>query len=237
MRKYLDFMRYTRDTGVFKSDRTGTGTTSIFGYQMRFNLEEGFPLLTTKKLHLKSIIHELIWFLAGDTNIKYLKDQGVTIWDDWADAQGELGPVYGYQWRSWPGGLVSTDGTPLKADDKGVVWVEPGDLQVAGIKQEGIDQISNLIHMLKTNPDSRRLIVTAWNPAQVDQMKLPPCHCLFQFYTTELTLEERARIAGALPVVQANSADLDPEYLMQQLDLQHIPRRRLSCQLYQRSLH
>ncbi|MCJ8209971.1 thymidylate synthase [Mucilaginibacter sp. RS28] len=156
MKQYHDLMQHVLDNGTQKHDRTGTGTISVFGYQMRFNLQEGFPLVTTKKLHLKSIIHELIWFLQGDTNIKYLKDNGVRIWDEWADEEGNLGPVYGYQWRSWP--------TP----DGG-----------------HIDQITNLINMIKKNPDSRRLIVSAWNVANVDQMALPPCHTLFQFYVAE----------------------------------------------------
>lgn len=156
MQAYLDLMRHVREHGVFKSDRTGTGTYSVFGYQMRYDLRQGFPLVTTKKLHLRSIIHELLWFLQGDTNIAYLKENGVSIWDDWADEAGNLGPVYGYQWRSWP-------------------------------KPDGgsIDQISNLIQQIKTNPDSRRLIVSAWNPALVDEMALPPCHCLFQFYVAD----------------------------------------------------
>ena len=153
MRQYLDLMRKVLDTGIEKSDRTGTGTLSVFGHQMRFDLADGFPLLTTKKLHLKSIIYELIWFLSGDTNISYLKKNGVRIWDEWADANGNLGPVYGAQWRSWP----KKDGST-------------------------IDQITNLIADLKSNPDSRRLIVTAWNPGDVNDMALPPCHCLFQFY-------------------------------------------------------
>src|SRR5690554_3841675 len=156
MQQYLDLMRLTRDTGVTKTDRTGTGTRSIFGHQMRFDLSKGFPLVTTKKLHTKSIIHELLWFLAGDTNIRYLKANGVSIWDDWADENGELDPVYGHQWRSWP--------TP----DGGK-----------------IDQIRNLVDQIKSNPDSRRLIVSAWNVADVDKMALPPCHCLFQFYVAE----------------------------------------------------
>jgi thymidylate synthase len=156
MKQYLDLMRHVMETGTQKHDRTGTGTISVFGYQMRFNLQEGFPLVTTKKLHLKSIIHELIWFLQGDTNIKYLKDNGVRIWDEWADADGNLGPVYGYQWRSWP--------TP----DGG-----------------SIDQIKQIIHQIKTNPDSRRIIVSAWNVADVNQMALPPCHSLFQFYVAD----------------------------------------------------
>ena len=156
MKQYLDLLRHIRENGTFKEDRTGTGTQSVFGYQMRFNLADGFPLLTTKKVHLKSIIYELLWFIAGDTNIKYLNDHGVTIWDEWADANGELGPVYGHQWRSFP--------TP----DGGHV-----------------DQLKNVVEQLKKNPDSRRHIVCAWNPAEVDQMALPPCHTLFQFYVAD----------------------------------------------------
>ncbi len=156
MQQYLDLMRHVLEHGHPKSDRTGTGTLSVFGWQMRFDLAQGFPLLTTKKLHTKSIIHELLWFLQGDTNIRYLKENGVSIWDDWADANGDLGPVYGYQWRSWhaPDGRV-------------------------------IDQIAQLVDGLKRNPDSRRHIVTAWNPADIDRMKLPPCHALFQFYVAD----------------------------------------------------
>ena len=156
MRPYLDLMRHVLEHGHVKSDRTGTGTRSVFGWQMRFDLAAGFPLLTTKKLHLRSIIHELLWFLRGDTNIRYLKDHGVSIWDDWADANGDLGPVYGHQWRHWP------------APDGGE-----------------IDQISELIAGLKKNPDSRRHSVSAWNPADVPRMKLPPCHALFQFYVAD----------------------------------------------------
>jgi thymidylate synthase len=156
MKQYHDLLQHILDNGTFKGDRTGTGTLSTFGYQMRFNLEDGFPVLTTKKLHLRSIIHELLWFLQGDTNIKYLKDNNVSIWDEWADENGNLGPVYGYQWRSWP--------TP----DGG-----------------SIDQISNLIEQIKKNPNSRRLIVNAWNVAYVDNMALPPCHTMFQFYVAD----------------------------------------------------
>ena len=156
MKQYLDLMRTILDEGHYKADRTGTGTYSIFGYQMRFDLQKGFPLLTTKKLHLRSIIYELLWFLRGDTNIQYLHDHNVTIWDEWADENGDLGPVYGKQWRSWeaPDGRV-------------------------------IDQITSLIEQLRRNPDSRRLIVSAWNPADVDQMALPPCHTMFQFYAND----------------------------------------------------
>lgn len=156
MQQYLDLLRHVRETGTFRGDRTGTGTYSIFGHQMRFDLSAGFPLVTTKKLHLKSIIHELLWFIAGDTNVKYLKDNGVSIWDEWADADGNLGPVYGHQWRSWP----TPDGRK-------------------------VDQISNLVEQLKNNPNSRRHIVSAWNVADVDDMALPPCHCLFQFYVAD----------------------------------------------------
>lgn len=174
MEQYISLVKHILEEGVKKEDRTGTGTYSCFGYQMRFDLEKGFPLVTTKKLHLRSIIHELLWFLKGETNIQYLKENGVSIWDEWADENGNLGPVYGKQWRSWQG-----------ADGK------------------TIDQISDLIHQLKTNPDSRRLIVSAWNVAELPQMALMPCHSLFQFYTTPP----------------------DPK----------TGRRKLSCQLYQRS--
>jgi len=153
MQQYLDLLRHIRDEGVAKADRTGTGTKSVFGHQMRFDLSQGFPLLTTKKLHMKSIVHELLWFLAGDTNIGYLKEHGVRIWDEWADGDGNLGPVYGKQWRSW----AAPDGRT-------------------------IDQISDAVELIKTDPDSRRIIVSAWNPADIPNMALAPCHCLFQFY-------------------------------------------------------
>jgi thymidylate synthase len=156
MRQYLDFMRHVKEHGAVKTDRTGTGTRSVFGYQMRFNLQEGFPLVTTKKVHLKSVIHELLWFLAGSTNIAYLKENGVSIWDEWADANGELGPIYGYQWRSWP--------TP---------------------NGEHIDQVAQVMDQIRNNPDSRRMIVSAWNVADVPKMKLPPCHAMFQFYVAD----------------------------------------------------
>lgn len=173
MQQYLDLLKHIIDTGADKNDRTGTGTRSVFGYQMRFDLGEGFPLVTTKKTHLKSIIYELLWFLRGDTNIAYLKENKVSIWDEWADANGDLGPVYGKQWRSWTG----ADGRVT-------------------------DQVSELIHQLKTNPDSRRLIISAWNVSELPEMKLMPCHCLFQFYTS--------------PPGENG-------------------KRKLSCQLYQRS--
>lgn len=156
MKQYLELCKHVLENGVKKEDRTGTGTISTFGYQMRFNLAEGFPLLTTKKLHLRSIIYELLWFLNGDTNVKFLQDNGVRIWNEWADENGELGPVYGHQWRSWTGADGNT-----------------------------IDQISELIQQIKTNPDSRRMIVNAWNVGDLDKMALPPCHCMFQFYVAD----------------------------------------------------
>ncbi len=177
MQQYLELLQHILKNGTDKSDRTGTGTRSVFGYQMRFDLAEGFPIVTTKKLHLKSIIHELLWFLKGDTNIKYLKENGVRIWDEWADENGNLGPVYGKQWRSWE-----------------------------GVDGKVVDQVSDIIQQIKTNPDSRRLIVSAWNVAELPEMKLMPCHCLFQFYTSP-------------PAPLQNGEG----------------RRRLSCQLYQRS--
>jgi thymidylate synthase len=183
MQNYLDLMQRVLDEGVAKEDRTGTGTLSLFGAQMRFDLSKGFPLVTTKKLHLKSIIHELIWFLAGDTNVKYLRDNGVSIWDDWADEAGELGPVYGRQWRSW------------------AVPDEPGQPQ-----GRVVDQIAQVLADIRRNPDSRRLIVSAWNPADIPKMALAPCHCLFQFHV-------------------ANGKN----------DKDGKSRPRLSCQLYQRS--
>ena len=156
MKQYHDLMKHVLEHGAVKTDRTGTGTTSVFGYQMRFNLQDGFPLLTTKKLHTKSIIHELLWFLKGDTNIKYLKENGVSIWDDWADENGNLGPVYGSQWRNWP----TPDG-------------------------KHIDQITQVVNTIKNNPDSRRIIVSAWNVGEIEKMKLPPCHAFFQFYVAD----------------------------------------------------
>jgi len=156
MKQYLELMRHVRDTGTVKGDRTGTGTVSVFGHQLRFDLNEGFPLVTTKKLHLRSIIHELLWFLMGDSNIAYLKENGVSIWDDWADENGDLGPVYGVQWRKWP----TPDGRT-------------------------VDQISEIMRQLKETPDSRRIMLSAWNVAEIENMALPPCHCLFQFYVAE----------------------------------------------------
>lgn len=179
MQPYLNLLQRILDEGIEKTDRTGTGTKSIFGHQMRFDLEDGFPLLTTKKLHLKSIIYELLWFLKGDTNIKYLKEHGVRIWDEWADEDGNLGPVYGHQWRSWPDYNGGT-----------------------------IDQIQNVINLIKHHPDSRRMMVTAWNPAEIEQMALPPCHCLFQFYVADgrLSLQLYQRSADTFLGVPFNIA-------------------------------
>jgi thymidylate synthase len=183
MRQYHDLLARILDEGTPKADRTGTGTLSVFGHQMRFDLSEGFPLVTTKKLHMKSIVHELIWFLAGDTNIKYLKDHGVRIWDEWADEKGDLGPVYGKQWRSWARPASEVGGAP-------------------------VDQISWLINEIKRNPDSRRLIVSAWNPAEIEQMALAPCHCLFQFYVADgrLSCQLYQRSADAFLGVPFNIA-------------------------------
>ena len=179
MKQYLDLLNRIMTEGTQKGDRTGTGTMSVFGHQMRFDMEEGFPLLTTKKLHLKSIIHELLWFLSGDTNVKYLQDNGVRIWNEWADENGELGPVYGHQWRSWPDYNGGT-----------------------------IDQIAAVVSQLKTNPDSRRMIVCAWNVAEVERMALPPCHTLFQFYVADgrLSLQLYQRSADTFLGVPFNIA-------------------------------
>lgn len=179
MQQYLDLLHRILEEGKVKTDRTGTGTKSVFGHQMRFNMEDGFPLLTTKKLHLKSIIYELLWFLKGDTNVKYLQEHGVRIWNEWADENGDLGPVYGHQWRSWPDHHGGT-----------------------------IDQIQNVIDLIKHHPDSRRMLVTAWNPADISEMALPPCHCLFQFYVTDgrLSLQLYQRSADTFLGVPFNIA-------------------------------
>ena len=194
MRQYLEFLRHIRQHGIAKADRTGTGTLSVFGYQMRFDLEEGFPLVTTKKLHLRSIIHELLWFLTGDTNVRYLRDHGVSIWDEWADEDGNLGPVYGKQWRSWP----SADG-------------------------RNIDQLSGVVEQLKTNPNSRRILVSAWNVGELEQMALLPCHALFQFHVADrrLSCQLYQRSADALLGVPFNIASyaLLTHMLAQQCDL------------------
>ena len=216
MKQYLDLLQHVLDHGNRREDRTGTGTLGVFGYQMRFDLGQGFPCLTTKKLHLRSIIHELLWFLRGDTNIKYLKDNGVSIWDEWADANGDLGPVYGSQWRSWPDGHGGT-----------------------------IDQIANVVEQIKKNPYSRRLLVTAWNPAEIADMALPPCHCLFQFYVEPpqaiqqgVKGSERTNVSGdKIYATNAHDDTIVPSLPLtpsHSLSL-HESSGRLSCQLYQRS--
>lgn len=311
MKQYLDLMRHACEHGRFKQDRTGTGTYGVFGYQMRFDLADGFPLVTTKKCHLRSIIHELLWFLQGDTNIRYLKENGVSIWDEWVkegtaeyapltreeryelyvkfhDKQyrkywesvtrrpddsllqmyppsaepiklkymsdklldaydipsrklvaGELGPVYGAQWRSWPTGRNCPTCKGLgELDD-----AEAGDImfnrwtcpKCKGKRIETIDQIAKVVETLKTNPDSRRIIVSAWNPAQVDEMALPPCHALFQFYSEPLTMNERLRVAGGLQSFNMGPGIHGQDEILAILDERNIPTRRLSCQLYQRS--
>lgn len=320
MRQYLELMRHVRDHGTFKSDRTGTGTYSVFGYQMRFDLSEGFPLVTTKKCHLRSIIHELLWFLQGDTNIRYLKENGVSIWDEWIKEEtaeyrpatlhevngrikaaglqeefiewvkpywlseykegyekiqgktmhvkggpdipgsihwahpdydamafawaeergvstktliaGELGPVYGSQWRSWPGLPEFIRWADMADKDNVAIIREEED---GAVVQHRIDQIKNLIEMIRKNPDSRRLIVSAWNPAEVDQMALPPCHALFQFYSAVLTWEERWKIAAEQGYDVDQFRGCVVSDIMENFDQWDIPKRRLSCQLYQRS--
>lgn len=213
MRQYLDLLQHVLDHGTPREDRTGTGTVGVFGYQMRFPLGKGFPLLTTKKLHLRSIIYELLWFLRGDTNIQYLHDHKVTIWDEWADENGDLGPVYGSQWRSWPDGRGGT-----------------------------IDQIANVVNEIKTNPYSRRLMVTAWNPAEIQDMALPPCHCLFQFYVSngKLSCQLYQRSAdiflgvpfniasyALLTMMMAQVCDLEPGDFVHTLGDAHIYQNHL----------
>lgn len=251
MKQYHDLMRAVLTNGTVKEDRTGTGTKSIFGYQTRFNLQEGFPLVTTKKLHLKSIIHELIWFLSGKTNIEYLKENGVSIWDEWADENGELGPVYGFQWTNWQGDVIAA--LPEFTANIGSHLV--GNVQ---IERSSINQIAEVVHQLKTNPDSRRMLVSAWNVADIPKMKLPPCHALFQFYTRELTAEERHNtLLGMVDqsiqtgeswerlnaywinyqeaLVSGIDVEGHREGLHADLDSYGVPRRALDCQLYQRS--
>lgn len=206
MKQYLTFLKHIQTNGVHKSDRTGTGTTSVFGHQMRFDLNEGFPLVTTKKVHVKSIVQELLWMLSGSTNNNDLEAMGCTIWREWAQPNGDLGPIYGRQWRS---------------------WIDSG----AGYHY-GIDQIEQAVNLLKTDPDSRRILVSAWNVADLPDMALAPCHCLFQFYTQELTVEERlAKWARVFD----NGVVFDSGHTVEMLDHYNVPKRKLSCQLYQRS--
>lgn len=220
MKEYLRVLKDIRENGCTKEDRTGTGTISLFGTQMRFNLQDGFPLVTTKKTHLKSIIHELLWFLQGDTNTKYLNDNGVKIWDEWADENGDLGRVYGAQWRDWKTHkhLHVTAGCGYS------IPVE-----------QNIDQIENVVNRLKTNPDCRRLIVSAWNPGELDQMALAPCHCLFQFNTRPMSVKQRQEYHSTVNMgreflITGSDADYHKEF-----DKLGVPSRYLDCQLYQRS--
>lgn len=216
MEQYQDALRHVLTKGRVVSDRTGTGALSTFGYQMRFNLKTGFPLVTTKKVHLRSIIHELLWFLKGDTNVKYLRDNKVTIWDEWADENGDLGPVYGKQWRSW---------TAYSENSSGF------------IEGREVDQIADVMNSLATNPDSRRHIVCAWNVGELEQMALPPCHCLFQFYAEPLNQKERMDIFEEGWDLQDALVNWEVNDILIKdgLDAYSIPKYRLSCQLYQRS--
>jgi thymidylate synthase len=238
---YLNLMHNVHTNGQIKTDRTGTGTRSDFGKMMRFNLQDGIPMLTTKKIHLKSIIHEIIWFLAGSTNIQYLKDNGVTIWDEWADENGELGPVYGKQWRRWE----DTKVVPVNRMDEIDELVAQGytqlghitklDFTLCSVLQKEYDQITDAMNAIKNNPDSRRIIVNAWNVGDVPGMKLPPCHAMYQFYVSDMTSQERANYAIRKGV--EISQDMVSHYASvdEYLDHVHIPRKKLSCMLYQRS--
>lgn len=237
--QYLAMMIDVNANGQVKTDRTGTGTRSQFGKMMRFNLQEGFPLLTTKKIHLKSIIHELIWFLQGSTNIAYLKENGVSIWDEWADADGELGPVYGAQWRRWQDTKIMhpvNDAVKIEQMQKNG-YVHMGDTTYRGVAGKMVvlvkeyDQISDAMHAIKTTPDSRRIIVSGWNVGDVPGMKLPPCHALYQFYVADLTLEERNRLHFSPQGISAAGDAITHEWL----DGHGVPRKKLSCMLYQRS--
>lgn len=247
MKQYLALMQDILDNGVVKKDRTGVGTLSVFGRQLRFDLKEGFPLVTTKKVHLKSITHELLWFLNGDTNVKYLQENGVRIWNEWANAEGELGPVYGKQWREW------RDCKVVECHDVGRTQqlMQRGYKYIGNMKEDGTtylvyekahDQISKVIQQLREDPDSRRIIVSAWNVADLDDMALNPCHNYFQFYTTEMTLLERLdwyevnepeKFASA-PLINHEDID-DEERLHETLDREGIPRRKLSCFYMMRS--
>ncbi|EFZ6456887.1 thymidylate synthase [Shigella flexneri] len=247
MKQYLALMQDILDNGVVKKDRTGVGTLSVFGRQLRFDLKEGFPLVTTKKVHLKSIIHELLWFLNGDTNVKYLQENGVRIWNEWANEEGNLGPVYGKQWREW------RDCKVVECHDVGRTQqlMQRGYKYIGNIKEDGTtylvyekphDQISKAIQQLREDPDSRRIIVSAWNVADLDDMALNPCHNYFQFYTTEMTLLERLdwyevnepeKFASA-PLINHEDID-DEERLHETLDREGIPRRKLSCFYMMRS--
>jgi thymidylate synthase len=221
--EYLNSLRKIKEEGSLKHNRTGVDTISIFGTQMRFDLREGFPLLTTKKVHTKSIIHELLWFISGDTNIKYLQDNGVRIWDEWANEDGDLGPVYGHQWRKFPNHVLKGGGGGHN------------DLVHYAYVNEPIDQLLVAQERLRTNPDCRRIIVTAWNPADLPEMALAPCHCLFQFFTEEIPFDERVDIAENRGCFVNGEKNHSEEVVTEILDNMNIPKRYLSCQLYQRS--
>lgn len=242
MKQYQDLISYVFEKGTPKRDRTGTGTLSTFGYQMRFNLQEGFPLVTTKRCHLRSIIHELLWFLKGDTNIQYLKDNGVTIWDEWADRNGYLGPVYGKQWRAWTAhDEVHTANKKIIAEMEEDGWEEAGYCEATMLLTKDIDQISKVMDQLKNDPDNRRIIVSAWNVADLDEMALAPCHAFFQFYTRELSVTERLdwmeiNRPEQFKGMRFSNDIINNDALMQAaMDSENVPARSLSCQLYQRS--
>lgn len=241
MIQYLNLLRNIQELGDNKGDRTGTGTCSLFGAQLRFDLRQGFPLLTTKKMFTKAVLYELLWFLRGDTNIKYLNDHGVTIWDEWADEKGNLGPVYGHQWRNWPAGLITkrkSDMTPSEVvlpfyPNGG--WATPSNPEETCTFLGEIDQITQALNRLQKDPMSRRHIVTAWNPADVDKMALPPCHCLFQFNCAEIPVGTRMGIAfkeGRNPGFETSQSNAE---VHDQLDKFGVPRYYIDCQLYQRS--
>lgn len=244
--QYLMMMAGIKNNGQVKTDRTGTGTRSTFGQMMRFNLQEGFPLLSTKKLHLRSIIHELIWFLNGDTNIQYLKDNGVSIWDEWAGPDGELGPVYGQQWRRWNDTKIMhpiNDAAKIEQMQKNG-YVHMGDTTYRGVAGKmavlvkEYDQISEALSLIKNNPDSRRIIVSGWNVGDVPEVKLPPCHTLFQFYVSDLTVIERMQLAvkeGKLTAEEIDQVTRLTAFTHEDMDLHGIPRKKLSCMLYARS--
>lgn len=248
MKQYLEMMQNILDEGHVKGDRTGTGTLSVFGRQMRFDLRKGFPLVTTKKLHLRSIIHELLWFLSGDTNTKYLEDNGVTIWREWQDENGDLGEIYGAQWKRWKDvKLVPKKNAALleKLQDAG--YADYGDADDGSqmfdtrVLLKEHDQISKVVDQLRNDPDSRRIIVSAWNVGELDQMALAPCHAFFQFYTRELSIDERLdwfekNLPDQFNVSRfSNEAVADDTVFHVEMDALEIPRRILSCQLYQRS--
>lgn len=233
---YLDLLVDIIGSGQKTEDRTGVGTRSVFGRQLRFDLTDSFPLLTTKRVHRKSLVHELLWFLSGDTNIKYLNDNGVTIWDEWADENGDLGPVYGKQWRSWPGKIWTKPFYYM--DEQRGYKLDPTHTEVGEgeLRVETIDQISKVIEGLKNNPHSRRHIVSAWNPAEVDDMALPPCHCLFQFYVRRMGRKQRIKAGGFYAREALIGLDkFDDDVVHEKLDQENFPSYYLDCQLYQRS--